>query len=89
MLLRDGSGNTMLWFMNGAQVTSTAALGVVPATWSAAATGDYDGDGASDILWRDGSGNTAIWFMNGATIVSGVSIGNIPISFTVQSANAE
>jgi HTH-like domain len=29
-------------------------------------TGDYDGDGITDLLWRDTSGNTAIWFMNGA-----------------------
>jgi hypothetical protein len=34
-------------------------------------TGDFNGDGMSDILWRDTSGNTAIWFMNGAT-ASGV-----------------
>jgi hypothetical protein len=61
----------------------------VPTTWTADATGDYDGDGVSDILWRDGSGNTAIWFMNAATIASSPSLGNVSTSFTVQSANAE
>jgi hypothetical protein len=32
-------------------------------SWSILATGDFDGDQISDILWRDTSGNLAIWFM--------------------------
>jgi hypothetical protein len=40
-------------------------------------TGDYNGDGKSDLLWRDAGGNTAIWFMNGATIASTAVIGDM------------
>ena len=29
-------------------------------------TGDYNGDGKSDILWEDNSSNLAVWYMNGA-----------------------
>jgi hypothetical protein len=31
-------------------------------------TGDFDGDGKSDLLWRTDSGALAIWEMNGAQI---------------------
>jgi hypothetical protein len=56
---------------------------------SIAQTGDYNGDGMSDLLWRDTSGNTAIWFMNGLTVGSTGALGNIPTVWTVQSVNAE
>ena len=89
---RDTSGNTSIWLMNGATVSSAGGLGNVPTTWSIAQTGDYNGDGKSDLLWRDTAGNTAIWFMNGASVSSTASIGNIPTGWapwTVQSVNAE
>jgi hypothetical protein len=40
---------------------SEGDLGNIPTTWSIALTGDYNGDGMSDLLWRDTSGNTSIW----------------------------
>jgi hypothetical protein len=89
---RDTLGNTAIWLMNGAAVSSAGGLGNVPTAWSMVLTGDYDGDGKSDLLWRDLSGNTAIWFMNGVSVSSSGGIGNIPTGWTpwtVQSANAE
>jgi hypothetical protein len=39
--------------------------------WSAAATGDFNGDGKSDILWRNNaSGVVEEWLMNGSTVSS-------------------
>jgi hypothetical protein len=61
----------------------------VPLRWSVAQTGDYNGDGMSDLLWRDTGGNTSMWFMNGTTVSSMVGVGNIPTTWTVQSVNAE
>jgi FG-GAP repeat protein len=75
--------------MNGATVASTGGLGNIPIAWSVVATGDYNGDGKSDLLWRDTSGNTALWFMNGATVASTGGLGNISTVWTVQSVNAE
>jgi hypothetical protein len=89
LLWRDTSGNLAIWFMRGAQATSTAGLGTVPLAWSVTQTGDYDGDGKSDILWRDTSGNIALWFMNGGQVTSGAGLGNVSTIWTIQSANAE
>jgi FG-GAP repeat len=61
----------------------------VSTAWSVVQTGDYNGDGKSDLLWRDTSGNTAMWFMNGATISSSAGLGNVSTVWTVQSAHAE
>jgi hypothetical protein len=71
------NGNVAIWEMNGITVTnsSTATFGNMPATWSVAGTGDFNGDGESDILWRDSSGNLAIWEMNGTTITNANSTG--------------
>jgi FG-GAP-like repeat len=45
--------------------------------------GDYNGDGASDILWRDISGNVAMWLMDGLSITSGSTIANIWTGWTI------
>ena len=70
-LWRDTAGNIGIWLMNGATVLSAAGLGNVPTTWSIVQTGDYNGDGMSDLLWRDTSGNTAMWFITNDGRVGG------------------
>jgi hypothetical protein len=45
-------------------------------TWHAIATGDFNHDGYSDILFQNDSGEVAIWEMNGTTFIGGGSIGN-------------
>jgi hypothetical protein len=81
ILCRDTSGNTAIWFMNGAQATG-AGVGNITTSWSIVGQRDFNGDGKSDILWRDTSGNLAIWFMNGAE-ASGAGIGNVAISWSI------
>ncbi len=79
-----------MWFLNNnGQVTSSAFVANVATTWSIAETGDFNGDGKSDILWRDTSGNTAIWFMNGGAIMSSASVANVATSWTIQGMNAD
>jgi hypothetical protein len=48
-------------------------------------TGDFDGDGKTDILWRDTSGNVAIWEMNGTTVLNPntAGIGSVVTSFLI------
>ncbi len=75
VLWRSTSGQTALWTMNGSTITSsasltTAGIAVNPdPSWSVTGVGDFNGDGASDILWRNTSGALALWSMNGAAII--------------------
>jgi len=93
LLFRDTSAGTVaIWFTNSSgTVQSYATVGVVPISsgWTIVDTGDYNGDGMSDILWTDTSGDLAIWFMNGATISSTAGLGNVGTSWLVQTLNAE
>jgi hypothetical protein len=62
----------VLWTMDGANVvesklTSTPTL---DKSWKAAGTGDFNGDGKSDILWRNDDGSIALWQMNGTNVSS-------------------
>ena len=35
-------------------------------------TGDFNGDGKTDILWRHAaSGQNVVWFLNGTSLISG------------------
>ena len=56
-------------------VVSTTELTTNPGShWTIADTGDYNGDGKSDILWRGADGEIAGWAMDGDQIL-GTAIG--------------
>jgi len=73
----SGDGAFQIWFMDGARITHRAnvvdeqgkpMLGD-DRSWSIVGTGDFTGDGKTDILWRhSGDGAFQIWFMDGAKI---------------------
>jgi predicted nucleotidyltransferase len=82
------TGDVAIWLMNGTAVISKAVVGNVAAnlTWSIAATGDFDGDGKSDILLREAAtGDVGMWVMNGTTVVSKTIVGNVAtnLSWTI------
>jgi hypothetical protein len=53
------------------------------------ATGDYNGDGKSDLLRRHTtSGTVAVWFLNGLQVSSSASFGNVGLDWTIQALNA-
>jgi hypothetical protein len=66
------TGAVDIWQMNGAQVVSSSLTSTpsLDSSWKAAGTGDFNGDGKSDILWRKDSGAAVVWQMNGAAVVS-------------------
>jgi poly(3-hydroxybutyrate) depolymerase len=97
ILWHNTNGDTSIWLMtaNGTQmqVLSTTDFGLIPTSWNVAVTGDFNGDGKSDILWRNANGDTLIWFMtpNGTQmqVLSVTDLGSVPPSWVVQGAGAD
>jgi len=75
LLWRTDSGALAIWEMNGTQIKAadytkagSANVGIPAPDWHIVGTGDFDGDGKSDLLWRTDSGALAIWEMNGTQV---------------------
>ena len=71
----QGQGTTIIWYMNGTTVTGQGyPVQVSDTDWRIDRTGDFNGDGKTDILWRyygsgGGQGTAIIWCMDGANII--------------------
>jgi probable HAF family extracellular repeat protein len=101
ILWRQVTGAVSIWFsnVNAAQnnlpyIAYATSLGSAPTNFNIVQTGDYNGDGASDILWQDSRGNISIWFLtacgNVACVSSTAGVGNVaPRSWTLQALNVE
>jgi serralysin len=46
-------------------------------------TGDFNGDGMSDILWRDDSNDLAVWLMQGTSILQAGGIGTVGSAWSI------
>jgi hypothetical protein len=65
--------------MNGTSLIGGGVVSTNPGpSWHAIGTGDYNGDGHSDILWQSASGQAAIWEMNGNTLIGGGAVSPNP-----------
>jgi 6-phosphogluconolactonase (cycloisomerase 2 family) len=62
----------VLWrHSDGTAATAAHELGSLPNTWQIDGTGDFDGDGDTDVLWRHDDGQTVTWeTQNGAFVAS-------------------
>ncbi len=64
-----GTGQDVVWLMNGGAFVSTLPVLTVPeASWEIAAAADFNGDGKPDLVWRNlTTGQNVVWYMNGAS----------------------
>jgi hypothetical protein len=63
------TGEVAIWLMNGINVSQSAMLGRAGLNWQVLGTGDFTGQGNSDILWSNKiTRELAIWFMNGVSV---------------------
>ena len=63
--------------MNGPNIVGATYLDPISIDWQIQGTGDFSGDGRSDILWRNtnpraiDAGWLYVWIMNGPTVTAG------------------
>lgn len=73
LLWRSDSGELAVWSMNGKQidpaksgnVTYNGSVMGLSSDWHFQGTGEFTGDGRTDVLWRNDDGRLAVWAMNG------------------------
>jgi VCBS repeat protein/FG-GAP repeat protein len=77
LIWRNAATNEVsVWFMNGQTISGSGDLNAggvsarPDASWSLAGVGDFNADGAADLLWRKSDGSLAMWLMNGSNITS-------------------
>jgi hypothetical protein len=69
-------GAMFLWTMDGTGLAGARYLDPISEDWQVQFTGDFNGDGKSDVLWRNfGTGGDVgklyIWMMDGPNVVAG------------------
>jgi glucose/arabinose dehydrogenase len=69
------SGLIAEYLMNGVQIVSAQAVGIVDPVFALVALGDFNGDGKADLLFRRGDGFLSVFFMNGAQVLNALPIG--------------
>ena len=91
ILWRDDAGEVTNWLGNSAggfTDNSAQAFNYVPTSWTVAGTGDFNGDGISDVLWRNTDGTIVDWLgqaNGGFTSNYNNSVATVPTSWTIAS----
>jgi hypothetical protein len=76
--------------LNGASVIGGGSPGTATTDWTIAITGDFNGDGFSDILWLNTtSRQQLVWLLNGASVIGGGSPGFLLPGRQIEAMNAE
>lgn len=73
-----------MWSMNGAAIETNTYAGNTPLNWVVSGTGDFNGDGKSDIFWTNTTtGDRAVWLMNRGIAIGGGYLGSVPVAWVV------
>ncbi|EJN11688.1 putative calcium-binding protein [Bradyrhizobium sp. YR681] len=80
LFINDVTHGVAIWQMNGTQIAASPQVGSINAAagWHFQDTGDFNGDGKTDLLFmNDTTHGVAIWQMNGTQIAASPQIGSI------------
>jgi hypothetical protein len=92
LFFNTNTGQVVIWLLkctgqNGScPIIGAGAPGdvTVGQGWKVAGTGDFNGDGRSDILWlNDTTGQAVVWLIDGTMVVGGGSPGSAPSPWTI------
>jgi len=92
------TGQVLIWLLDGTttppSVIGGGSLGSAASPWHVRETGDFNGDGMSDILWQNTStGEVVMWFIDGKTmppsVIGGGSPGTVTSDWQLQGLNAD
>jgi hypothetical protein len=75
LLFEHSEGTLVAWLMNGTTLVSATFLdpnGTGSKDWRVVATGDFNRDGQTDILFQHTDGTLAFWYMRGIHLVQSV-----------------
>jgi GH43 family beta-xylosidase len=81
-------GAMFLWLMDGKTIKGATYLDPISTDWQVMGTGDFNGDGKSDILWRNlnpaapDAGYLYVWLMDGPKVIGGTGYPNSQADFT-------
>jgi len=73
IILQDAGGFLAAWLMGGDELSQSTFLtpnGVGDPNWKLITTGDFNGDGQSDLVFQHADGSVAVWTMNGVTLAT-------------------
>jgi hypothetical protein len=62
-------------------VVGNTFVGQIPSNWHVGVTGDFNGDGKSDVMLHSDGGGVVLWTMNGAQVVGDQLIGQVPTNW--------
>src|SRR5262249_34947105 len=77
ILWQNSNGQPGIWLMDGFSIKPGGAVQVGPnsgPSWHVVGTGDFDGDGKSDILWQNSNGQPGVWLMDGTSVKTGAAV---------------
>lgn len=70
LVVQTESGNTSIWQMSGANISSASLLLANQPEWTVTHIGDFNGDGKADVLWRNANGAVTVWLMDGSILLA-------------------
>ncbi len=78
--------NAAEWLLSDGQWSSSVFPGSLPGTdWHAAGTGDFSGNGTTDILWQNvDTGAMATWEMSDGQYAGSINFGNLPFGWQIE-----
>jgi hypothetical protein len=79
----SSSGALVTWLLDGGAAPQSVPLQNIPATWSVAGVGDFNGDKRADLVFRQPTHRITVRLMNGTASGALANLGMIAPRWTI------